>query len=115
MIEGVPSIMFSDRVKYWIGLVRVCRLTKTFIVKLLGGRIGFNSLLNKIKLLWNPQGLFQLMDLENDFYLVLFQEENDFNKVLTATSWVVFGRYLSIRPWSTDFSTSQSDFESQVV
>lgn len=55
------------------------------------------------------------MNLENDFYLVRFQEENNLNKVLTAGPWVVFGRYLSVRPWSADFSTSQSGFESQVV
>lgn len=76
------------------------------VVNLLGGRIGFKDLLNKITLLWNPQGHFQLMDLENEFYFVRFQEESDFTKVLTAEPWVVFSRYLSVQPWSIDFSTA---------
>lgn len=54
-IEGVPSITFSDRVKDFIQ----CQMASTVVVKLLGGRIGFNALLNKISLLWNPQGRFQ--------------------------------------------------------
>lgn len=52
------------------------------MVKLLGGRIGFNALLNKISLMWSPKGQFQLMDLENDFYLVRFQVEDDYHRAL---------------------------------
>lgn len=79
------------------------------------GRIGFNALLNKITLLWNPQGRFQLMDLENDFYLVWFHDEDDLSRVLLAGPWVIFGLYLSVRPWSLYFLTALSGFESQVV
>lgn len=55
------------------------------------------------------------MDLENDFYLVRFHDGDDLNKVLSIGPLVVFGRYLSIRPWSMDFSTALTGFESQVV
>lgn len=36
VIEGVPSITFSNRVKDYIQ----CRMAKTIIMKLLGGRLG---------------------------------------------------------------------------
>lgn len=52
LLKGVPSITFSDRVKEFIKR----RMAKTIIVKLLGGRIGFNALLNKVSMIWNPQG-----------------------------------------------------------
>lgn len=55
------------------------------------------------------------MDLENDFYLVRFQDEDDYSRVLLGGTWVVFGRYLTVRRWSPNFSTSQSDIDSQVV
>ncbi|KAK5843368.1 hypothetical protein PVK06_005823 [Gossypium arboreum] len=55
------------------------------------------------------------MDLENDFFLVRFQDENDYNKALIRGPWVIFGRYLIVWPWSPSFSTSQSGIESQVV
>lgn len=80
MIEGVPSITFSDRVKEYIKR----RMARTVIVKLLGGKICFNTLLNKISLIWSPQGHFQLMDLENEFYLIRFKDEEDYSKVLST-------------------------------
>lgn len=100
MTEGVSSITFSDRVKEYIKR----RMVRTVILKLLGGRIGFNALLNKKSLIWGSQGHFQLMDLENDFYLIRFQEEVDYSKVLTACPRIIFGKYLSVRPWSPEFT-----------
>ncbi|MBA0572254.1 hypothetical protein Golob_002609 [Gossypium lobatum] len=56
-----------------------------------------------------------LLDLENDFYLVHFQNKGDFDKVLLGGPWVVFGYYLSVRAWSADFLTSNSEVDKQVV
>ncbi|MBA0723170.1 hypothetical protein Golax_003778, partial [Gossypium laxum] len=61
-------------------------MAKTIIVKMLGGKIGFNVL-----------------------------DENDYNKALVGGPWVIFGRYLTVRPWSPDFSIAQSGIESQTV
>lgn len=55
-IVGVPYITFSDLVQNYIQR----RMSRVVIVKLLGGRIGFNTLLNKILQIWNPTGKFQL-------------------------------------------------------
>ncbi|PPD94590.1 hypothetical protein GOBAR_DD08381 [Gossypium barbadense] len=55
------------------------------------------------------------MDLENDYYLVRFSEEDDYNKVLTNGPWVIFGQYLTILPWTPDFSTTQDEVGIQVV
>ncbi|MBA0697888.1 hypothetical protein Goari_021407, partial [Gossypium aridum] len=56
-----------------------------------------------------------LLDLENDFYLVHFQDKGDFDKVLLGGLWVVFSYYLSVRAWSADFLTSNSEVDKQVV
>ncbi|KAK5845404.1 hypothetical protein PVK06_001587 [Gossypium arboreum] len=63
VIKAISSITFFDWVKGYIER----RMARTVIVKMLGGRIGFNAFLNKISLLWNPRYPIQLMDLENDF------------------------------------------------
>ncbi|KAB2026232.1 hypothetical protein ES319_D06G205100v1 [Gossypium barbadense] len=62
MVDGVPSITFSNRVHEYI--------TRTIIVKLLGSRIAFNALLSRASLLWNPKYSIQMIDLENYFFLV---------------------------------------------
>ncbi|MBA0706008.1 hypothetical protein Golax_018151 [Gossypium laxum] len=68
VIKCILSITFFDRVKGYIER----RMARTVIVKMLGGRIGFNAFMNKISLLWNPRSPIQLMDLENDFsYLAI--------------------------------------------
>ncbi|XP_040951778.1 uncharacterized protein [Gossypium hirsutum] len=69
VVEGVPLITFFDRVQEYIER----RMSRTIIVKMFGGRIGFiNASLNKISLLWSPRCPIQLMDLKNDFFLVRF-------------------------------------------
>ncbi|KAB2078722.1 hypothetical protein E1A91_A06G185000v1 [Gossypium mustelinum] len=50
MVDGVPSITFLNHVHEYIEH----RMTRTIIVKLLGRRIGFNALLSRVSLLWNP-------------------------------------------------------------
>ncbi|PPR94509.1 hypothetical protein GOBAR_AA26165 [Gossypium barbadense] len=86
VIEGVPLITFSDRVQKYIEH----KMAKTIIVKLLGKKISFNALLNKVSNLWNLKSPIQLMDLENDFFLVRFYDEDDYNKVLVGGKWVIF-------------------------
>ncbi|TYG65809.1 hypothetical protein ES288_D06G216700v1 [Gossypium darwinii] len=66
MVDGVPSITFSNRVHEYIER----RMTRTIIVKLLGSRIAFNALLSRASLLWNPKYSIQMIDLENYFFLV---------------------------------------------
>lgn len=83
VLDDVPYIMFSERVKQFIE----CRIARTIIVKLFRGKIGFTILLNKITLLWNIKISFQLMDLENDYYLMRFQDENVHNMVLVGRPW----------------------------
>ncbi|MBA0597982.1 hypothetical protein Gorai_007763, partial [Gossypium raimondii] len=42
-------------------------------------------------------------------------DENDYNKALVGGPWVIFGHYLTVRPWSPDFSIAQSGIESQEI
>ncbi|PPD82796.1 hypothetical protein GOBAR_DD20256 [Gossypium barbadense] len=85
------------------------------IIKLLGRKIAFNALLNRVTMLWRTKCSFQLIDFENDYYLARFNDEEDYNKVLTNRPWVIFGQYLTVRHWSPDFSTTQVEMGIQVV
>ncbi|MBA0776808.1 hypothetical protein Gotri_011754 [Gossypium trilobum] len=80
LVEGISSITFFDRLHKFIER----KMARTIIVKHLGTKIGFNALLNKVTTLWSSRQPIQLMDLENGYYLVRFQDERDFNKVLVG-------------------------------
>ncbi|MBA0706136.1 hypothetical protein Golax_018265 [Gossypium laxum] len=105
VISGIPSIIFSERVHKFIEK----KMAKTVVIKLLRRKITFNAILNIIKILWKTKSPFQLMDLENDYYLVQFNDEEDFKNVLTKGPWVIFGQYLTVRPWLPNFSTAQDE------
>ncbi|KAK5837607.1 hypothetical protein PVK06_006334 [Gossypium arboreum] len=111
LVEGVLSITFSDRVHKFIGR----KMARTIIVKLLGRKIGFNAVLNKVTTLWSLRQPLQLKDLENDYYLVWFQDEGDFNNVLVGGPWLIFGQYLTVNPWSPEFSISYNEVDIQMV
>ncbi|MBA0792812.1 hypothetical protein Gohar_017279, partial [Gossypium harknessii] len=82
LVDGVPSIIFFDRVQQFIAW----KMALIVVVKLVG-KIGFKTLFNKVSSLWKQRGQFQLMDLENDFYLVRFQDKDDFDKILMGGPW----------------------------
>ncbi|MBA0712529.1 hypothetical protein Golax_011628, partial [Gossypium laxum] len=88
-------------------------MARIIIVELLGRRIRFNVLFNKISMMWSPRNPIHLMDLENDYYLVHFQHEDDYNKVLIGGPLVIFGQYLIVHPWLSMFSTSQNKVDIQ--
>ncbi|KAK8561554.1 hypothetical protein V6N12_048620 [Hibiscus sabdariffa] len=67
-VDGLISIVFSERVQ----ALAVKNFDLTVVVKLLGRRIGYNTLRQRLLDLWKPTEAFRLMDIENDYYLVTF-------------------------------------------
>ncbi|MBA0702027.1 hypothetical protein Goari_022739 [Gossypium aridum] len=83
MVNGIHSIRCLDRVHKEMEKCMVL----TMVIKLLGCRISFNALLNKIYALWKPNNTIQLMDLGKDYFLVRFQYEKDYDTILTKAPW----------------------------
>ncbi|KAL4303605.1 hypothetical protein GQ457_10G024780 [Hibiscus cannabinus] len=105
-----PSIKFSARVHDQID-----RSTRNVvIVRLLGRNIGYGTLLNRLHALWKPKGEIQLIDLENNYFLVRLEDMRDYEVVLTEGPWTIFGNYLTVQPWSRSFNTDEKH-PSQVV
>ncbi|KAL4302839.1 hypothetical protein GQ457_10G020830 [Hibiscus cannabinus] len=63
-----PSIKFSDRVHEQID----ANMSTSVIVRLLGRSIGYRTLVTRVNALWKPVGNIQLVDLDNNFFLVRF-------------------------------------------
>ncbi|KAE8664438.1 hypothetical protein F3Y22_tig00112776pilonHSYRG00009 [Hibiscus syriacus] len=58
-------------------------MKQVIITRLLGKKIGYKALINIIYALWNPIGNFKLIDLDNDYFLVKFENLEDYTRVLT--------------------------------
>ncbi|KAL4317972.1 hypothetical protein GQ457_18G007610 [Hibiscus cannabinus] len=109
-VGSLPKIHFSDRVHQAID----AKLSKSLIVRLLGKTIGYRALLSRVQTLWNLSGEMHLIDLDNDYFLVRFAMVEDYDKVLSGGPWMVYDSYLTVQPWSQDFSTS-AKFPSKVL
>lgn len=70
-VNGVLAIDFSEKVNRLL----IKDMELTVIVKLLGKNIECLPLQSKISSLWKPTKLFQLMDIENGYYLAKFQDQ----------------------------------------
>ncbi|PPR91458.1 hypothetical protein GOBAR_AA29230 [Gossypium barbadense] len=65
--------------------------------------IGYKVLYNRISSFWKPSQPFRLMDIENGYFLVRFQNRVDYDLALTQGPWTVFGHYLTVQPWTIEF------------
>ncbi|KAE8725664.1 hypothetical protein F3Y22_tig00008262pilonHSYRG00025 [Hibiscus syriacus] len=55
---------------------------------------------------WNDDGDLILIDLDNEYFLVRFANEDDFHHVLAGGPWVIYESYPTVQHWSRDFSTA---------
>ncbi|KAK5811655.1 hypothetical protein PVK06_027009 [Gossypium arboreum] len=73
-----------------------------------GQNFGYVALQNKVYSLWKPSKPFQMMDIENDYFLAKFQNSEDFERVFSQVPWIIYGKYLTMQPWSIEFDPAQS-------
>lgn len=94
-----PSIPVSTEER-----MKLCKpWRKAVIIKLLGRKIGYRFLLGRLTKLWNLAGSFELIDLQNDFFLVYFHESSDYDRVFFEGPWMVLRHYLTIQRWKPKF------------
>ncbi|KAL4312496.1 hypothetical protein GQ457_01G025740 [Hibiscus cannabinus] len=110
-LDGTPVINFSNRLHDLVDE----KLSKSVIVRLLGRAIGYSALLNRVKSLWNLGGEIVMIDLDNGYYLIRFALEEDVEKVLMRGPWLIYGNYLTVQPWSREFSTDKNHPDKIVV
>ncbi|KAK5792632.1 hypothetical protein PVK06_033747 [Gossypium arboreum] len=48
-----------------------------------------------------------MMDIENGYFLVKFQNKLDCEKALFEGPWISFGQYLTVQPWMLTFNPTQ--------
>ncbi|MBA0821765.1 hypothetical protein Goarm_018605, partial [Gossypium armourianum] len=49
-----------------------------------------------------------MMDIENGYFLVKFQNKLDCKKVLSKGPWTIFGQYLTVQTWTMAFDPTQA-------
>nr|POE90285.1 hypothetical protein CFP56_61270 [Quercus suber] len=98
-LEGMVEVLLSKEMKERIRAL----WSKALIVKVYGRTVGYNYLTFKINALWNPMARMTCVDLGKDFFLIKFNVEEDYDKVLRGGPWFISGHFLAIKPWEPYF------------
>jgi hypothetical protein len=85
------------------------------IVKLLGKNLGFFAMRDRLKALWKLTADMDIMDIGHGFFMVKFDLEADREKVISGGPWMILDHSVAIRPWTTDFISSQVKINKTLV
>lgn len=79
---------------------------QSLIIKLWGKTVGYNYLLRKLKSMWNIKSHFDLIALENNYYLVRFTSAMEYAFAKQQVPWMILDHYLVVKEWSPNFDPS---------
>ncbi|KAK9000428.1 hypothetical protein V6N11_080928 [Hibiscus sabdariffa] len=102
--DGIPFIDFSARVQE----LMTKSMEYAIVLKVLGRRVGYTTLYNRLLHIWKSEKPIRLTYIENDYYIVRFSSQTDYLAALTDGPWTIFGHYITVEPWSPEFDPSQS-------
>ncbi|KAI9125955.1 hypothetical protein K1719_003373 [Acacia pycnantha] len=88
---------------------------RTLIVKLMGRQLSYGFMAKKLCQIWARKGNIDVFDLENEYYLVNFQQKEDYMEALTGGPWVIADAYLNVARWKPDFNPKVATIESVVA
>lgn len=102
----IPQSIRKDLVETW---------KSALILRCLGKKLGFVLLQQRLARLWNVGGRFELIDLEDNWYVVRFERPKDCLHVLVDGPWKIFDNYVVPQRWRPDFVPAESKLEKMAV
>lgn len=65
--------------------------------------------------MWVRKGVINIIDLSNDYFLVIFSHDEDHSLTLANGQWFIYDHYLTVKEWSFDFHPASDTIENIVV
>lgn len=97
-----PTIRFAPAIKEKLNM----SWRNSLIIKLMGVKHTFNYFLMKLRDKWRMlTGQWNVIDIDNGYYIVRFESDADRQHVLCEGPWVITGQYLAIQEWKPCFDT----------
>lgn len=88
---------------------------RALIVKVSGKRMSRKFLEVRLLKLWKPLGDLEVIDLENDYFLVWLSNRDDIRKVIFGGPWMVLDHYLVVQRWRPEFRPFEEEFKKVAV
>lgn len=107
----LPKVTLDKRV-----FKELCNPWKdSLVIKLLGKSIGYNMMKDKLKKVWKPAGGFDILDVDNGFYMVKFDMPADREKALSDGPWMLYDHYLAVSQWTPEFVSPEAKVDRTTV
>ncbi|CAN1184839.1 hypothetical protein LINPERHAP2_LOCUS37199 [Linum perenne] len=98
-----PRIIFSEE--------EICSFykpwSKALVVKVLEKLFSFLTVKRRLESLWARSGNIQVCDLANNFFLVRFSNEQDYQRAAFEGPWKIYDYYLAVSRWTPAFSDEE--------
>lgn len=109
--DGEPVVTIGQEV-----LVAMNDMWKhCMIVKVLGRHVPIAVVTRKLRDLWQPAGGMYVMDLPRHFFMVRFDQEEDYLVAVTGGPWRLFGSILMVQAWSPAFDPLTDEIETTPI
>lgn len=60
------------------------------VITLLGKTVGYRVMKDRLEKLWKPQGGFDILDVDNGYYMVKFDLQSEKERVMSGGPWMIF-------------------------
>ncbi|RYR76112.1 hypothetical protein Ahy_A01g000706 [Arachis hypogaea] len=80
-----------------------------FMVKVLGKRITFAFMEQRLHRDWKKKGKIHVIDMNRDYFMVHFADEEDYAHALMEGPWMIAGHYLIVQRWRPFFLTRSTE------
>ncbi|CAN1156098.1 hypothetical protein LINPERHAP2_LOCUS20751 [Linum perenne] len=80
---------------------------KAIVVKILEKTFSFLTVKRRLESLWARVGKIQVSDMVNDFYLVRFSDDTDYQRAAFGEQWKIYDFYISVSCWSPAFNEEE--------
>ncbi|XP_016191766.1 uncharacterized protein LOC107632613 [Arachis ipaensis] len=79
------------------------------MVKVLGKRVTFAFMEQRLRRDWESKGKIHVIDMNHDYFLVHFSDEEDYTHALMEGPWMIAGHYLIIQRWRPFFLSGPTE------
>lgn len=76
---------------------------RTLIVKVLGRKVSYSYLFQRLQRMWKPDANFDLIAIDQDYFLARFDSLRDYEFAKYEGPWIILGHYLTVQEWEPNF------------
>ncbi|XP_031124243.1 uncharacterized protein LOC116026956 [Ipomoea triloba] len=87
----------------------------TLIVKVLGRKVSYSYLKQRLQKMWKPESSFDLIAIDQDFYLAKFEAFQDYEFAKYEGPWIIMGHYLTVQQWVPNFFPHKNKLDKLLV